>query len=152
MANPEDKNLETFIVVLSKQLRKHGVKKVSKAIQSIDYQENSPFSEEILEYIFEVVCEEFCIEKQDLIDKKTRGVVTVARKILVVIAKDHLDITDEYLGFKLSRLRQSIHAIVKDVSRLDRENKYDKRFFERYDSLDEKVVKYIEEIKNENSE
>lgn len=149
MPSQIDKEIAQFLVIVSKNVRKHGYKKVVKHIQSIDYQENSIHYDEIIAYIFKIVCEEFCITKDNLINKNMRGVVTVARKIAMVISKKHLGVSDDNLAFQFKRVRQSVFAAYKEFESLDRENKFDKRYFEKYDTLNDKVVKFIKELKGE---
>lgn len=147
MSTEQDKDIEKFLVVVHKGIRKHGIKKILRSIQAIDFAENSAYHQEILDYIFKVVTEDFCITKDDLLRRDKRGVVTIARKIAIIIASENLAISDDNLAFQFQRVRQVIYNAKQEFKNLDRNDKFDKRFFERYDSINEKVVKYIGELK-----
>lgn len=147
MSTEQEKDIEKFLVVVHKGIRKHGIKKILKSIQAIDFEENSAYHQDILDYIFKVVTEEFCITKEDLLRREKRGVVTIARKIAIIIASENLAISDDNLAFQFQRVRQIVYNAKQEFKNLDRNDKLDKRFFERYDSINEKVVKYIEGLK-----
>lgn len=149
MYNNDTRELTNFLTIVQKGIRKHGIKKIVKIIQSIDLQENNMFYNEIFSFIIESVAHEFNITIDDLIEAKKRGDVTIARKIAIVLAKEHIDISDEILAKEFNRVRQVVYHILIEFNNYDREDKFCKEFFEKYDKINEKVVKHIEFLKNE---
>jgi len=148
MSVTDDKTLETFVVILARQLKKHGVTKVMESLLSLEYQEDDTYFNRVLDYIFDSVCDEFCVVKKDLIGKESRGIVSVSRKIAVILTIENLGVSDDKVAFHFKRVRQSIYFIRREFEKLDRDNKIDKQFFEKYDKLNKKIVKFIYLLKN----
>ena len=134
MPSKENQELEQFLVIVQKGVRKHGIRKIVRVIRTLDLDSNSLYIDDILEYVIKVVCEEFCIEKDEIYSKK-RGIVTIARKIIIVVIHKHLKISDAELGMRLDRDRTLVYKTRKEVDDYDRENPLDAPFFQRYDRV-----------------
>ena len=151
MSSKESRQMMDFFVIVAKGMRKHGVGKMLKTIQAIDLQANNMFYEDILNYIFKTVGEEYNVTKDEIIGrgKGSRGSSAEARKLVIILAKEHLDISDEYLSNQFERVRQVVYNARKEYENYNRENKQDKAFFEIYDNINNKIVNYIDVLKEE---
>ena len=148
MGDKETKELTAFFKAMNRAFRKHGMKKIIITIQSIDLQDNNVFFRDILNFIFETVCDKYEITIDELRGKETRGESTTARKLAIILAKEHLDISDELLAAEFGRVRQVVFGIMKEYEAYDREDKYHKDFFKVFDEIDEKVLNHIDKLKN----
>lgn len=154
MPDKEDVEIQKFLVIVMKKLKKHGIRKFSRNIQMMDTEGNGVFQEEVLDFTFDAVCEEFCIERETLLNKKVRGLVGNARTIFIVVAREHLDkkeVSNESIANRLHRVRQVVYHAQREFETYDRESKFDARFFERYDSINKKVTEYIKVLKGNKS-
>lgn len=145
----KDQHIQDVLVVIQKGIKKHGSQKIIRSIQVIDLQANNVFYHEIFNYILEIVVKEFKIERKDLYGRKKRGVVTTARKIAILIAKTHLEISDEQLAIQFDRTRQMVYDIRLEFVRMENVTTAEKHFTSKYDKLNSKVVGHINKLKGE---
>ena len=148
----ENRQIIEFFKIIYRGIRKHGLRRIVKTLDSIDLERNNLYFNEIVDYIMKMVTEEFKCEIEDLFSFDKRGNITVARKVAVILMKTHLTISDEQTGKYFNRVRQVIHNIMKEYYLLDRTSKIDNNFFEIHDKLDTKVFEYIENLKFKNNE
>jgi len=145
--------LAQFFRTVHKGIRIHGIKKIIKVIKSIDLQENNLFFSDILDFIFKSVAEEYNVSVSAIKGKDTRGDVTVARKMAIILIKENVDVSDEFLAYELDRVRQVVHHVLKEYKGYTRKLRYNKNendvkdFFAKYDKLTLKIDDYIESLK-----
>ena len=147
----ENRQIIEFFKIIYRGIRKHGLRRIVKSLDSIEIEQNNLYFNEIVDYIIEIVTIEFKCKKEDLFNFDKRGNITVARKISVILIKTHLDISDEQLGKYFNRVRQVVYNTLKEFKNLDRESKLDDEFFELHDKLNIEVCNYIEKLKLENN-
>jgi len=143
----KNKDIQDFFILIQKGIKKHGIKKIARTIRVIDLRKNNMFYHEIFSFIEQSVADEFNIKVKDLHEKDKRGNVTIARNIAIIVAKNHLDISDEELALEFNRTRQVVYRFRLDFIKMEREKKGDKLFLEKYDIINKKVVEYINKIK-----
>ena len=141
--------VDEFFTIVQRGVRKHGHEKIIRSIQVIDIQKNNIFYYEIFNFIIQSISQEFNIKQEDFYKKDKRGVVTVARKIAIVLVKTHFDITDEQLANQFDRTRQIVYNTRKEYLKMREDNPKHKVFLEKHSKLNKKVVDYIKKIKGE---
>jgi len=143
----ENQELGEFFIIMQKGIKKHGHKTVIRQIQAIDIQKNNVFYYVIFNYLINEICREFNVRPLDLYEKKKRGKVTIARKIAVLLAKNHLDITDEQLAVQFDRTRQVVYNIKLEYLGMKKKRKADEYFINQLDKINKKVSEYIKDLK-----
>jgi chromosomal replication initiation ATPase DnaA len=149
MYNNEARELTNFLTIVQKGIRKHGIKKIVRIIQAIDLQESNMFYNEIFSYILRLVSDEYNFTADEILQPKTRGDITIARNMAIILIKKHLNISDELLAKEFDRVRVVVYKVCAEFKEYDRNDKFYKEFFEVYDRLDEKIAKHIEYLKND---
>jgi chromosomal replication initiation ATPase DnaA len=151
-SNPEsdkDKDAIELVRALTRGISKHGVRKFTDKVKEIDISDRHQNYVEVRDFIISEVCNILGVEKDQVIGKGQRGVVTTARKIAVVTIKTHFtDISDEELGrFFDGRARQVIYKIMKEYEGMDRGNRLDKiNFFDCFDIVNSKTEEFKKTI------
>lgn len=147
----KDQEIQDFFILVQKGINKHGYKEIARTIQFIDLQKNNMFFHEIYNFIIELVLSEFKIYqiKESDLYGNARGVATTARMIAIIVAKNHLKISDEQLAAQFDRTRQVVYNFRMEFLKIQREGTTDKLFLKKYDIINKKVVKYIKKIKGE---
>ena len=148
----ENREIIEFFKIIYRGIRKHGLRRIVKTLDSIDIEKSNPHFNEVVDYIIDIVTLEFECDMEDLFSFHKRGNITIARKIAVILMKTHLTISDEQTGKYFNRVRQVVHNIMKEYYALDRTSKIDNNFLEIHDKLDIQVCNYIEKLKLENNE
>lgn len=150
---PNPNNCDNEVVelfrVMSKGVSKYGVRKVTDKIKEIDIENSNENYQEVRDFVIEHTCAVMKVDKDEVINKNKRGTVTVARKVIVAVIKEHVKISDEDLArFFRGRKRQVVYNIMREFERMDRENKTDqKNFYCFFDIVNERTKEYIESMK-----
>ncbi len=146
----DNKELYALIRQLYKTLKKHGVKKVINAIKKINYTEHEVEKWNLIDFIEDCVCNHIGVPKSELYIFKTRGEVTIARNISVVLIRKYVPkISDENLASRYNRSRQIVHNAQKDFRKLKlgKLNKFEMDVLKIYQEVEEKIKDFIK-IKN----
>jgi len=116
-----------------------GMRKINNLIQI------NKASYPIVDFIFTTVCDDFGLEKEDLIKSDIRGMIVFARKLVICLCDEHASLTVKEISREMNRTRQVIHCEKREISQLCRKNKIDAWFFEKYDKLNPIIAKYVEQ-------
>jgi len=144
----DKREVADFFRIVHRGIQKYGIRRITKLIEEIDLQENNSNFNLIYDYIVEAVCSEYDITRDDLMHSTKRGEITIARKVCFVIIKQNLSISNERLAKNFGgRVRQVINNAMSDFKELDRESKADAPFLACYDKVNNQVVKYVEQLK-----
>ena len=142
-------HIREFFKIVEKGIRKHGVQKIASVLKTLDVE--SDFIKQKIDTVVKNICEavicDYIPEKvkiQDLFNKSRRGDVTVARKMTIILLKQHLNISDDKIGRLFGRSRQIVFYTLRDFKMLDPSNKFDIIFLSRYDRINNKVLEFID--------
>ena len=146
-------NCDTEVVellrVMQKGVNKYGVRKVTDKIKEIDIENNNENYQEVRDFVIEHTCTLMKVDKDEVINKNKRGIVTTARKVIVAVIKEHVKISDEDLArFFRGRKRQVVYNIMREYEQMDRKNKTDqKNFYCYFDVVNARTQEYIDSMK-----
>lgn len=146
MKNDENRQMVDLLKNLYKAIREHGIKKIVKSLRDIDIEFNNEHHSQIIEYIVSSACEMLDVKKDKLFDFKTRGDVTVARKICILLFRKHLNLSDVDASAYFNRSRQVTHNTEMEFAAMDIQNKFDKDFLTLYNALDKMVSEYTSKL------
>ena len=142
----ESRQIIDLIRNLEKGIRRHGIKKIVRALRQVEIEGKGVFHSEIVEYIVAETCSLMGVVREKLYDFKTRGDTTVARKICILLLRKHLDLSDVETAGHFNRSRQITHNTEVEFSKLDAKNKFDKQFLDTYNEVDAKVKIFLEKL------
>lgn len=146
MSSNEQKELYELISNLSKGVRRHGLKKVIRAIKQINIEDDSDIKFAVIEFIENAVCNKLGVPKDEIFAFNSRGEITIARKLCILLIRKHIsDIGDEELGSHFNRSRQVIHNTEKEFRLLKngKQNKFHIDFLAIYNDLDIETENFI---------
>lgn len=151
MNKNQDKELYDLIRQLSKGLRKHGVKKVVKALKEINIVSESEKKFALIDFIEKLVCDRLGVPMDELFNFTTRGEITIARKFCILLIRNHIeDMSDDELGSHYNRSRQVVHNTEKEYRLLKegKKNQFHIDFLSIYSELDSETKNFIKTLKN----
>jgi len=148
--NNEEKQLYELIRNLTKGLKRHGVRRVIKALKQmkIDNEEDVTFS--IVDFIENAVCSKIGVPNDELFSFTSRGEITIARKFcMLLIRKFAPNISAEELGNHFNRSRQIVHTTEKEFRLLKsgKQNKFHIDFIAIYKDLEAETELFISSLK-----
>ena len=148
-SNSDHKELYELISNLSKGVRRHGLKKVIRAIKQINIEDTEDkFS--IIEFIENAVCTKLGVPKDEIFAFASRGEITIARKLCILLIRKYIaNISDEELGSHFNRTRQIVHNTEKEFRLLKtgKHNKFHIDFLAIYNDLDIQTENFINVLK-----
>jgi hypothetical protein len=147
----DDKELYELISNLSKGVRRHGLKKVIRAIKQINITDKDDYKFSIIEFIEDSVCTKIGVPKDEIFAFNSRGEITIARKLCILLIRKYIEnISDEELGNHFNRSRQVIHNTEKEFRQLQigKHNKFHIDFLAIYNDLDVQADNFINILKN----
>lgn len=144
----ENFEMANFITLLGRGIKKHGIKKIIKALKDFDLTEENINYYTIIDFVEESICMKLNVVRDELYNKKVRGDITIARKLSILLLIKHLNMSDEEIGNHYKRNRQTIYNTKKEFDALDRNNKIDANFINIYNEFDTKIQDFITEIKS----
>ena len=151
MNQNQDRELYDLIRQLSKGLRKHGVRKVVRALKEISIVSENEKKFAIIDFIEKLVCDKLGVPMDELFNFVSRGEITIARKFCILLVKNHIeDISNDELGNHYNRTRQVIHNTEKEYRLLKegKKNKFHIDFLSIYNELDLETKNFLETLKH----
>jgi hypothetical protein len=145
----ENDEVVNFIKSILRGLKKHGIKRIVKALKDVDLNTENINYLIVIDFIEKSICDRLKVEVIALYDKQTRGDITIARKLCVLFLRKHLDMSDETIGAHYHRTRQLYHMTHKEYQALNPTNKTDANFINLYNEFDTKIQDYIASVKNQ---
>jgi chromosomal replication initiation ATPase DnaA len=146
----EEKEFYELIRNLSKGLKRHGLKKVIKALKQINIDNEDEINFSIIDFIENAVCTKIGVPKDELFGFASRGEITIARKFCILLIRKYIsNISDEELGNHFNRSRQVVHNTEREFKMLKngKNNKFHIDFLAIYDDLDIQTGKFINILK-----
>jgi chromosomal replication initiation ATPase DnaA len=146
-------HISKFLRVMSKGIDKHGIKKITSILVGMDI--HTEFENKGTTDLVQFICNEVVINYNknredkisaaDLFKKEKRGDCTLARKMAIILLKQHVKITPTKLGDFFGRSRQVIHTAVEEFKALNPKLIQDLDFLNRHDDISQKVILYMEQ-------
>jgi hypothetical protein len=153
--NPkEEKELYELIRNLSKGIKRHGIRKIIKALKQISISDEDEFNNSIIDAIEVSVCAKIGVPRDELYGFATRGEITIARKICILLIRKFIpDIGDELVGNHYNRSRQVVHNTEKEFRSLHvgKQNKFHEEYINLHNELQAELYLYMEELKKPNT-
>jgi hypothetical protein len=150
MDNNDSRELYDLIRNLSKGLRKHGVKKVIRALKEINIVSESERNYAIIDYVENLVCKKLGVPTEELFNFTTRGEITIARKLCILLVRRNIDkISDDELANHYNRSRQVVHNTEKEFKGLldGKKNRFHIDFLSIYKELEKETKEHIKSLK-----
>lgn len=147
--------INRMLSLMSKALRKVGHTELEKVLKGVvvDREFTSTKYDVAIDYILESVVQEWSdsnIKKADLYEYKKRGEVTVARKMAIILIKQHLQIPDHKISIHFgNRCRQVVYNVLKEYKNLSQKNRFDISFIEKHKKIETKILPFIASFKKE---
>jgi chromosomal replication initiation ATPase DnaA len=146
-------HISKFLRVISKGIDRHGIKKITSILVGMDI--HTEFENKGTTDLVQFICNEVVINYnknredkisvEDLFKKEKRGDCTLARKMAIILLKQHVKITPTKLGDFFGRSRQVIHTAVEEFKSLNIKLVQDLDFMNRHDDISQKVILYMEQ-------
>ncbi len=133
-------------------IKKHGLKKIIKSLNCLDIGYSSDMNYEALHFITMTVTSSLKTEPYLLYGFNSRGDVTIARKLCILLFRKHLFLTAAEAAMHFNRTRQIAHLAELELTQVNIKNKQQKDFIELYNKLDEKVADFmVKNLKKQNN-
>lgn len=145
----ENKELYDLIKQISKGVKKHGIKKVISALKEINVLNSNDIKSSTIEYIEKSVCNKIGVPIDELFNFETRGEITIARKLCILLIRKHItDISDDEVANHYNRVRQVVHNIEKEYKSIliGKKNQFHNEYIRLYNELDEDVMNFLNKI------
>lgn len=146
----EEQEFYELIRIISKGLKKHGMKKVINALKKINLDNEEEVNYSITDFIEKSVCINIGVPRAELYGFDTRGEITVARKLCMLLIRKYIpEISDDELGGHYNRSRQVVFNTEKEFRtlKIGKANKFHIDLIELYNSLDKEISTYIKSLK-----
>lgn len=147
----ENRELYDLIRQISKGLRKHGIKKVIRALKEINVVSDSDIKWSTIDYIERIVCEKLGVPMDELFNFESRGEITIARKFCILLIRNHVpDISDDDVGNHYNRSRQVVHNTEKEYRAFKngKKTQFHNDFLSIYNELDMETKNFIKNLNN----
>ena len=152
MDKNQDRELYDLIRQLSKGLRKHGVKKVVRALKEINIVSENDIKFTIIDYIEKLVCDTLGVPLDELFSFDSRGEITIARKFCILLIRNHLDVEDisnDEIANHYNRTRQVVHTTINEYRSLmeGKKNPFHINFLAIYNDLAIETTNFVKPLK-----
>jgi chromosomal replication initiation ATPase DnaA len=152
--NVDNIQLSEFFRNVAKGIKKFGIKSIIYHLQNLNLEEKfkSENIEKIVDFIIDCVIEEWKIHKitkNDLFESNKRGEAAIARKMAIILIRNHTKASDIEVARYFGKVRQVSFRAMKDFKNLKRHIPDDAKFLEKYERLDAKVKNFINELNNQ---
>lgn len=145
MSNNQD--IETLLKNIQHGLQRYSVNELNDAIIKA-LSEKHDKSQEI-QYVLTIVCNEFNVSEYTLKNMKKRGALQEAKQLAYCLLYFNVGLTIKTIAETIFFNWQTSVAVgIKRLKKIDIEHKQDKEFFEKYNRLRNKLIKYIKKQKN----
>jgi hypothetical protein len=144
---PEKKEIELLLKNIQEGLKKYSVKELNEAIISFLNKKEDKSKE--IDYVFQIVCEEYNTNTRTLKKNNIRGVLQEGKQIIYCILHFNLGLSTRYIAEKVfSNWHTSVHTGIRRFKSSDINLKQDREFLQKYHLLS---TKFIENFSKEKS-
>ena len=143
----QEKEIELLLRNIQKGLRKYSVKELNDGILAFLYKKHDKSHE--TDYVLEIVCKEYEISLSSLKSKNVRGNIQEAKQIAYCLLHFNLGLSIRQIASRVfMNWPTSVSLGVKKYKTADSTHAQDKKFIDRYEKLQEQLIKYIREQEN----
>lgn len=135
--------IENLLKAIHNGIKKHGLKKIIKSLNCLDIGYSNGMNYEAINYITSLVCKPLKVEAYLLHGTASRGNVTTARKICMLLFRKHLGISAVEAALHFNRTRQIAHIAETEFGNMNEKNVQDRKFLELYNKLDGKIAEWM---------
>ncbi len=135
----DTKDIETLLKNIQEGLKNFTVKELNEAI--IDFLNKKDDKSDEIDYVFDLVCQEYGTSKRILKQNNVRGVLHEAKQIIYCILHFNLGLSTRYIADRVfSNWHNSVHQGIKKFKSCDPNIKQDRIFMEKYQLLSNKFI------------
>ena len=147
----QDKRIEQLFETIHKGVKILGVDAMNKSISDIIYGEYK--QDDVIEYIFQCICDEYQISRNTLIRGTGRGEQAQARRIAWCLLYNVLNIKLSFISKRIFFYsdHMAVYRAVIMLKKIDVKIKHEREFLERYEKIKIKVENKIAELQNKNN-
>jgi hypothetical protein len=139
----EHKEVEFLLKNIQEGIRLYGVKELNEAITKTLYKKTDKAEE--IEFILNMICNEFNFSRHNLIKSKKHGTIQKARQLVYCLLYFDIGLSLREIGNIFSKYVRSVAIAIENYRKLNTQLKQDKEFFESYKKYQEKILVYINE-------
>jgi chromosomal replication initiation ATPase DnaA len=139
----EHKEVEFLLKNIQEGIRLYGVKELNEAITKTLYKKTDKANE--IEFILNIICNEFNFSRNNLIKSKKHGNIQKARQLAYCLLYFDIGLSLREIGNIFSKYHRSVAIAIENYRKLNTQLKQDKEFFELYKKYQEKILLYVNE-------
>ena len=141
------KDIESLLKNIQEGLKHYSVKELNDAIISFLNKKDDKSHE--IDYVFQLVCEEYKTSARILRKSNIRGTLHEAKQLIYCILHYNLGLSTRYIADKIfNNWHNSVHMGIKRYKNYDPAIKQDRIFMEKYQSLSRKFIENFTKEKN----
>jgi hypothetical protein len=103
-----------FFREVQRVIAKHGLRTVLKTLRSINNDDDG-YTKDVTNYIVASTANKYGVTKEDILRSNKRGAITDARRMCFALMKEHLTLSDGYIGDHFGISRQYINRELGDL-------------------------------------
>ena len=139
---PEKKDIELLLQNIQEGLKKYTVKELNDAIITFLSKKGDKFEE--INYVLQLVIDEFNITMHTLKKSNARGPITEAKQIAYCILHFNIGLSTRYIAKRIfNNWHTSVHTGILKLKRSDINHKQDKQFIDRYELLSNRFIEHF---------
>lgn len=144
----EQKELLKTVDLFCKTIRKIGLKKVIRAMDTLYRQKTDDYDTNIIEFIIQKSCEDFGISDSDIHKNRVSGKSFVCRNIVIVLIHKYCNIDQIRISNLFNKKTHvTVSHAISDFRNKNEKIKDDRIYMEHYNRINDKVVIYKETLK-----
>lgn len=129
---------------LNLYIAKFGCKKVEAYLDTLPLRLHKQDGKNAGAYIVNKICQEYKISQYELFESRARKEITEARKMLCIMAENHLNTSQKEISAQFDKSRFFANRAVNEIRKIVKENHpIDKPLIDRYKRLDALVSAYM---------
>jgi len=142
----ENKEIELLLKNIQEGLKKYTIKELNEAI--ISFLNKKQDKTEEIDYIFQIVCEDYKTNVRTLKKNNIRGILQEAKQIIYCILHFNLGLSTRHIADNIfNNWHTSVHAGIRRYKNCDINLKQDREFMNKYNDLSHK---FIQNFKDKN--
>jgi chromosomal replication initiation ATPase DnaA len=131
--------IENLLKNIQEGLKNYSVKELNEAI--IDFINKKDDKTEEIDYVFQIVCDEYKTSPRILKKNNVRGVLHEAKQIIYCILHFNLGLSTRFIADRVfNNWHNSVHSGIKKYKLCDPAIKQDRIFLEKYSLLSAKFI------------
>lgn len=141
----QNKQVEYLLKNIQEGIRLYGVKELNDFISKTLHKKTDKGSE--IEFIISMICDDFNILKQHLMESKKHGRIQKARQMCYCLLYFDIGLSLREIGKVFNKYVRSISCVIENYRKLNPKLKADQEYLALYKKYQEKILIYINEQK-----